>query len=462
MAVGHPFRRARSVTLPTPPSPTRRLSAAERGVEAAMRGPALLRGAAGRLAARKGLHAHALACAPDDPYVLARAGFFHDVPEDGAPVAAELAALAGLGMTDALLEQRERWDQLRTPDRLWIAGLAAGWDALAANLLLPPSSPLESAACLLAEELVDEAEAAAGPAHPSPERSLLLAAIAADREDWRAVRTLINAAFEAQGLDLPLAAGETPPTLGAFAACPAAPGSVSGPRVSIVLAVKDSVGTIGLALRSLLAQTWADLEVLVVDDGSSDGTVEAIDAVAAKDSRVRRLANDRTPGAYGARNVGIAAATGDYVGFHDGDDWAHPRRIEQQVRAIEGRGVLAAVSKHFRLSTTGAPVAPRVFPMVRACPITVLVRADAAREAGPMEEVPLGADSEYLARMDLLFGRRSVARLPAIHLVAGWAPSSLSGAAETGLVSSEGRDLRAAYERDWRRRHAERLKAMVG
>ena len=49
-----------------------------------------------------------------------------------------------------------------------------------------------------------------------------------------------------------------------------------------------------------------------------------------------------------------------------------------------------------------------------------------------------------------------------IHLVAGWAPSSLSGAAETGLVSNEGRDLRAAYERDWRRRHAERLKAMVG
>jgi len=273
------------------------------------------------------------------------------------------------------------------------------------------------------------------------------------------VRRAIDAAFEAQGLEAPLGDGDGAPALDDFAtAAPAA--SVDGPLVSIVVAVKDSAGTVAMALRSLLDQTWTALEILVVDDGSTDGTLDLIEAVARDDARVRRLANVRTPGAYGARNTGLEAATGAYVGFHDGDDWAHPRRVEQQVRAIEGRGVLGAVSRHFRLSSAGRPVAPRVFPMIRACPISVLVRSDAAREAGPMEEVPLGADSEYLARLDLLFGRRNLARLPAVHLVAGWAPASLSGAAETGLVSSEGRDLRAAYERAWRRRHAERLRAM--
>jgi len=170
MAVGHAFRRARSVTLPAPPSLSRRLSAAERAVEAAMQGPSLLRGPAARLAARRGLHAHALACAPLDPYVLARAGFFHDVPEEGAPPAAEFAALAGLGMTDALLEQRDRWNELKVPDRLWIAGLAAAWDPLAANLMLTDQEPLERAACLLAEDLADEALAEAKRATPSAEQ----------------------------------------------------------------------------------------------------------------------------------------------------------------------------------------------------------------------------------------------------------------------------------------------------
>jgi hypothetical protein len=123
---------------------------------------------------------------------------------------------------------------------------------------------------------------------------------------------------------------------------------------------------------------------------------------------------------------------------------------------------VASVVRHFRLASNGAPISPRVFPMIRLCPISVLVRADAARMAGPFEDSAVGADSEYLARLDLLFGRPRVARLNKTHVVAGWAGSSLSGAAATGLVSAEGRALREAYERDWRARHAARLREMVG
>lgn len=456
----HRPREPKTVSPEPVSSLTRRLTAVERATEAALRGPALLRAPLARAAARKGLHAHALLCAPDDGYVLARAGLFHDVPEVGAPDAAELAALAGLGMTDALLERRAAWTGLSSADRTWIAGLAAAWDPLAANLMLTDAEPLARAACLLAEELGDEARALAEPAPPSPERSLLLAALAIEDEDPAAARDLINAAFVAQGLEAPLPTGNAVFGLEDFRT-EAAPGQVSGPKVSLVVAVRNAAATLEMAVGSLLDQSWADLEILLVDDASDDETPAIAARLADRDPRVRVLANARTPGAYGARNTGLEAARGAYVGFHDGDDWAQPQRIEQQVRAIEAKDVAAAVSKHFRLAGDGRPVAPRVFPMIRACPISVLVRADAARAAGPMEEVRLGADSEYLARLDLLLGRRNVARLPQIHLVAGWAPSSLSGAAQTGLTSTEGRDVRAGYEREWRRRHAQRLKALL-
>lgn len=439
-------------------TPERRASLAERMAEATLGAPGPLRARIGRWAARKGLIAHALAVAPEDGYVLARAGFFEPAAEQSRPdEPAWLAALAGLGRLDLLIEHRDAFLKLEPGDRRWIAGLAAAWDPAAAFELMEASMATERAACLLALGRHPEAEALLEAAVRSPERSLLLAAAVAGRGDWKTVRAYIDAAFAARGLDVPLREErDSPVALDDFRPASRS-GSVEGPLVSLVMPVRDAASTLAMAIGSLQAQTWRNLEVLVVDDGSADESVEIAKGLARADARARVLANARGPGPSGARNTGLEAATGAFIGFQDADDWAHPQRIEQQVAALPSGGPVAVVSRHFRLAADGRPVSPRVTPMVRLAPISLLAAAEAVRAAGPYEDSPVGADSEYLARFDLLFGRRRVARLDKIHIVAGWAETSISGARPTGLSTAEGRAAREAYERDWRVRHAQRV-----
>lgn len=92
---------------------------------------------------------------------------------------------------------------------------------------------------------------------------------------------------------------------------------------------------LGDAVDSALAQTYDDLEVLVVDDGSDDGTEALMDRY---DDRVdyHRLSTNR--GANAARNVGVARSTGEFVAFLDADDLWRPAKIERQVDALVGAG----------------------------------------------------------------------------------------------------------------------------
>lgn len=109
------------------------------------------------------------------------------------------------------------------------------------------------------------------------------------------------------------------------------------PLVSIVLAVKDEESFVGDALDSALSQTYANIEVIVVDDGSRDGTRAIIEARMAHDGRVR-LFSQPNRGVAAARNRAIALATGEFVAPLDADDLWDPTKIEQQVERIVEAG----------------------------------------------------------------------------------------------------------------------------
>lgn len=102
--------------------------------------------------------------------------------------------------------------------------------------------------------------------------------------------------------------------------------------ISVVMPVWNGVRTIREATRSALDQTHADLELIVVDDGSSDGSLEAIADI--DDHRILRLVGDRT-GPSAARNRGILASRGELVAFLDADDLWDPRKLERQVEALD-------------------------------------------------------------------------------------------------------------------------------
>ena len=105
------------------------------------------------------------------------------------------------------------------------------------------------------------------------------------------------------------------------------------PRVTIVVPAYNTARTLGETLSSLLAQTFRDFEIVVVDDGSSD-TTAAIAASFQADPRVR-LVRQRNRGLAGARNSGIATATGDLIGFCDADDLWEPWKLQAHVRHLD-------------------------------------------------------------------------------------------------------------------------------
>jgi glycosyltransferase involved in cell wall biosynthesis len=108
--------------------------------------------------------------------------------------------------------------------------------------------------------------------------------------------------------------------------------SMMGPLVSVVIAVRDSENFVESAVRSALAQTYAPLEIVVVDDGSADGTSEIIARI--HDARLRVL---RTAGigSAAARNAGIRATSGPYLAFLDADDLWDRKKIATHVRALQ-------------------------------------------------------------------------------------------------------------------------------
>ena len=128
------------------------------------------------------------------------------------------------------------------------------------------------------------------------------------------------------------------------------------PRVSVVMPAWNRVGSIRMAVESVLRQTFTDFELLVVDDGSTDGTMDALSDVT--DPRLRCLANPRNMGASAARNTGIHAARGEWVAFQDSDDEWLPRKLELQMARLAGAGA-EVVACYTGMAIVGLPEGDR-------------------------------------------------------------------------------------------------------
>ena len=113
------------------------------------------------------------------------------------------------------------------------------------------------------------------------------------------------------------------------------------PRVSVIVPAYNASGFLKRALHSALAQTMADLEVVVVDDASSDDTFKLACEIAARDPRVRVLQNEHNRGVYGAYNRAIDAARGEWVAALDSDDVWLPERLERMLSAADQADVVS-------------------------------------------------------------------------------------------------------------------------
>lgn len=130
------------------------------------------------------------------------------------------------------------------------------------------------------------------------------------------------------------------------------------PVVTIVVPLHNDEQWVGRALESCLAQTLADVEIVCVDDASTDDTAAVVDGFAAQDSRIRLIRQETNQSAYQARRVGILEASAPYVLFLDGDDELAPEAAARAVRRARHSGA-DLVGFGVELVTDGGPVAGR-------------------------------------------------------------------------------------------------------
>lgn len=177
-------------------------------------------------------------------------------------------------------------------------------------------------------------------------------------------------------------------------------------KISVIVPAYNAADTIVTALTSLAEQSWQNLEVLVVDDCSTDDTAAVVETFCAGDTRFRLLRQEVNGGSYACRNRALDEVTGKYVTIHDSDDWAHPHRLACQMAELQ------TVDRPYNLSqwvraTTGLRfrgpwrVSATLFALNMG---SLLFEKEVIARVGKWNPVRISADSEFIRRLEVVYG----------------------------------------------------------
>ena len=123
--------------------------------------------------------------------------------------------------------------------------------------------------------------------------------------------------------------------------------------VSVIMPVYNARDFLCASIDSVLSQTHRKLELIAVDDGSSDGSLDLLTELASCDPRLRVICLPANGGVAAARNAGLAAATGSHVAFLDSDDRWHPRKLEWQLAQMLQTGAQITYAAYDRVTPSG-------------------------------------------------------------------------------------------------------------
>lgn len=203
-------------------------------------------------------------------------------------------------------------------------------------------------------------------------------------------------------------------------------------KVSVILPAYNAGEGLKVAVESILSQTWRNLELIIVDDCSTDHTLTIANSFAEKDERVIVRQTEHNSGPYVARNIALSIATGEYVTINDADDWSHEQKIEVQANHLQQNiHIIANTSSHARLTEDlyfyrrGTP-GRYIFPNMSS----IMFRREKVMEKlGYWDSVRFAADGEFKRRLIRVFGEQSF-----VDLQSG--PLSLPRQAVASLTSS--------------------------
>lgn len=237
---------------------------------------------------------------------------------------------------------------------------------------------------------------------------------------------------------------------------------IANKKISVIMPAYNAEKTIALAIDSILNQTWSNIELIVVDDCSTDNTWDVVNGI--NDPRLIKMRNEFNVGAYVSKNLALKHVTGDYVTGHDSDDWAHPQRLENHIKKVlltNGK-VKASITKMLRLDENGffnffAKEGPFCEDGVtRIASITCLFETEFLKNIlGGWDCARFGADSEIIARAKIYLGEEGFKNYNELAMICLDAEGSLTNDVIHGVSKVHGiSPTRKVYKNSWQMWHA--------
>lgn len=190
------------------------------------------------------------------------------------------------------------------------------------------------------------------------------------------------------------------------------PESRNGPKISVLMPVYNAEEFIEISVRSMLDQTWENVELVAVDDCSTDRSWEILQELARADNRLTCYQNVQNMGAYPTRNYALSMATGDFITVHDSDDWSHPQMLETQLKAMldnpEIKASFSSMTRVFpNMLFSLRPERNNMEYIHRSYPSLMIRRSD-LNKLTRWDPVVANADDEFVQRARGLWGKDSL------------------------------------------------------
>lgn len=227
--------------------------------------------------------------------------------------------------------------------------------------------------------------------------------------------------------------------------------------VSVIMPAYNSERTIRHSAFSILSQTWRNIQLIIVDDASTDSTWDLCQEIERADSRVTILRNAANVGPYVSKNIALQYCKGEYITGQDADDWSHPQRLERHIKYMREQGLMAGFSGMVRLTIDGSFEAYKTGDgFRRGASISAIYNASFLRDKlGYWDTARFGADSEMIARAQKILGPL-YGDYPAVGMLCLVSENGLTSHPEHGVSREMGiSPSRKFYRGEWCRWHDE-------
>jgi len=235
------------------------------------------------------------------------------------------------------------------------------------------------------------------------------------------------------------------------------------PLVSVLMTTHNVASYVEASITSVLAQSWRQLQLIVVDDASCDGTWELLQRLIKSDGRIRISRLNTNLGTYFAKNVALSLAEGRYIFFQDGDDLSHPERLRLGMHHLDKPGVLAVQGSYARIEFPTTRVLPINGLLHKRGLITLGLRREIFDTIGVFNCTTKASDDEFFHRLQALVaaGAGTIVPLEIPTYYASVRHGSLfadmlaNDPIVSGSITQQPSPSRAAYVGDFRSKHAE-------